>query len=196
MRLHGLRARHKRRYKQTTDSSHKHEVAPNLLNRQFKQERPNRVWTSDITFIATQEGWLYLAVVMDLFNRQILGWSMKTPTSSPMPCVWRTSSVNPRRASDAVRRLLSEYALQASMSRKGNCWDNAPTESFFNYLKNERVYSQKLYATHAQAQSDVFEYIEVFYNRKRLHSTLNYRSPLQHWENWRNKQSIPLKQAA
>jgi len=95
-------------------------------------------------------------------------------------------------ASRAVRAVLSEYALQASMSGKGNCWDNAPTESFFNSLKNERVYSQKIYATRAQAQADLFDYIEVFYNRTRLHSTLNYQSPLHYLENWRNQQ----KQAA
>jgi len=197
MRAQGIRARHKRRFKATTDSKHGLPLASNMLARQFAPEAPNCVWTSDITYIYTQEGWLSLAVVMDLFNRQILGWSIKPNMTSDivtdaLRMAWQRrqpdagalfhSDRGSQYASHAVRAQLTRYGLCASMSRKGNCWDNAPTESFFNSLKNERVHG-KTYATRAQAQTDLFEYIEVFYNRVRRHSTLGYQAPIPFLEN-------------
>jgi putative transposase len=201
MREHGIRARHKRRFKATTDSRHSLPVAPNLLARNFTPEAPNRVWTGDITYIPTGEGWLYLAVVLDLFNREIVGWSIKPRMTAdivadaltmawfrrkPGSGVLFHSDRGSQYASHAMRTKLRAYEMSASMSRKGNCWDNAPTESFFNSLKNERVHGTT-YATRADAQADLFEYIEVFYNRCRRHSTLNYRSPVRFLEDWISK---------
>jgi len=210
MREHGIRARHKRRFKATTDSRHSMPVADNLLARQFTPEAPNRVWTGDITYIQTAEGWLYLAVVLDLFNREIVGWSLKPRMTAdivtdalsmawfrrkPAPGVIFHSDRGSQYASQAMTARLAEYGMTASMSRKGNCWDNAPTESFFNSLKNERVHGT-VYATRADAQADVFEYIEVFYNRSRRHSTLGYSSPVRFLENWVSQQADQLSKAA
>ena len=198
MREHAIRARHKRRFKATTDSRHSMPVAPNLLARNFMPDAPNRVWTGDITYIHTSEGWLYLAVVLDLFNREIVGWSIKPRMTAdivldaltmawfrrkPGAGVLFHSDRGSQYASRAMAVKLAEYGMTASMSRKGNCWDNAPTESFFNSLKNERVHGTT-YATRAQAQADLFEYIEVFYNRSRRHSTLGYNSPTQFLQDW------------
>jgi putative transposase len=186
MSRHGLRARHKRRFKATTDSRHSLPVAPNLLVRQFTPAAPNRVWTGDITYIATTEGWLYLAIVLDLFNREVVGWSIKPRMTAdlvtdaltmawfrrkPEPGVVFHSDRGSQYASHAMGARLADYGMTASMSRKGNCWDNAPTESFFNSLKNERVHGTT-YPTRAAAEADLFEYVEVFYNRSRRHSTL------------------------
>jgi transposase InsO family protein len=198
MREGGIRARHKRRYKATTDSRHSMPVAENLLARNFTPEAPNKVWTGDITYIATSEGWLYLAVVIDLFNREVIGWSIKSRMTAdivtdalsmawfrrkPAAGVLFHSDRGSQYASHAMRDKLTEYGMTASMSRKGNCWDNAPTESFFNSLKNERVHGTR-YETRAQAEADLFEYIAVFYNRRRRHSTLGYRSPHQFLTDW------------
>ena len=198
MRENGVRARHKRRFKATTDSKHSMPVAENLLAREFTPAAPDRVWTGDITYIDTGEGWLYLAVVLDLFNREVIGWSIKPRMTAdlvtdalamawfrrrPEPGVLFHSDRGSQYASLAMRDKLSEYGMTASMSRKGNCWDNAPTESFFNSLKNERVHGTR-YATRAQAQADVFEYIAVFYNRRRRHSALGYNSPTQFLQDW------------
>jgi transposase InsO family protein len=173
-------------------------VAPNLLARNFTPDAPNRVWTGDITYIQTGEGWLYLAIVLDLFNREIVGWSIKPRMTAdivtdaltmawfrrkPGTGVIFHSDRGSQYASQAMAAQLTEYEMTASMSRKGNCWDNAPTESFFNSLKNERVHGT-IYATRADAQADLFEYIEVFYNRSRRHSALGYNSPVQFLENW------------
>lgn len=210
MREHGIRARHKRRFKATTDSKHSMPVADNLLARQFTPEAPNRVWTGDITYIQTAEGWLYLAIVLDLFNREVVGWSLKPRMTAdivtdalsmawfrrkPASGVIFHSDRGSQYASQAMTARLAEYGMTASMSRKGNCWDNAPTESFFNSLKNERVHGTA-YATRADAQADVFEYIEVFYNRSRRHSTLGYCSPVQFLENWVSQQADQLTKAA
>lgn len=201
MRDHGIRARHKRRYKATTDSNHTLPIAENLLQRNFTPEAPNRVWTSDITYIATDEGWLYLAIVLDLFNREVIGWSIKSRMTAdivtdalamawfrrkPDAGVLFHSDRGSQYASHAVRNKLIEYHMTASMSRKANCWDNAPTESFFNSLKNERVYATR-YATWADAKADLFQYIEAFYNRRRRHSTLGYCSPTQFLMDWISK---------
>lgn len=198
MQQHGIRARHKRRYKVTTDSKHTLPVAPNLLNRQFRTSAPDQVWTADITYIPTREGWLYLAVVMDLYTRAIVGWAMDGRMTrdlvmgalqmarfrrQPARGLLHHSDRGSQYCSHDYQALLAEYGMQASMSRKGNCWDNAPMESFFNSLKNERVFHED-YATRAEAQQDLFEYIEVFYNRKRRHSSLGYRTPAQQHAAW------------
>ena len=198
MRENGIRARHKRRYKVTTDSKHGMPVAENLLNRQFTPTTPNQVWTSDITYLWTDEGWLYLAIVLDLFNREVIGWSIKTRMTAdlatdallmarfrrrPAPGVMHHSDRGSQYASYAFQAKLKEYGMTCSMSRKGNCWDNAPTESWFNSFKNERVHGVR-FATHAEMKAATFEYIEIFYNRKRQHSTLGYQSPVQYIEHW------------
>jgi transposase InsO family protein len=193
MRLNGIRAKQSKRYKVTTDSNHRHPVAPNLLNRNFKAERPNEKWVSDITYIPTAEGWLYLAGVMDLYSRKIVGWAMAKRMTSALVCNAFKMAVAHRQpdhgllhhsdrgsqyAGQPYQDLLKQYQCQISMSRTGNCWDNAPMESFFATLKNELVHHQS-YQTRAQAKSHIFAYIEGFYNRVRLHSTLDYRSPEQ-----------------
>jgi putative transposase len=198
MREHGIRARHKRRYKATTDSKHTLPIAENLLDRNFAPAAPNQAWSSDITYIWTDEGWLYLAVVLDLFNREVVGWSIKSRMTAdividaltmawfrrkPAPGLIHHSDRGSQYASHAHRSKLAEYGMRCSMSRKANCWDNAPTESFFNSLKNERVHGTR-YATRDEAIADLFEYIEVFYNRSRRHSTLGYRSPIQFLQDW------------
>jgi putative transposase len=202
MREHGIQARHKRRFKATTDSKHALPVAPNLLDRNFTPAAPNQVWTADMTYIRTDEGWLYLAVVLDLFNREVVGWSIKPRMTAnivvdaltmawfrrkPAPGLIHHSDRGSQYASHAFQARLAEYGMIASMSRKGNCWDNAPSESFFNSLKNERVHGTR-YRTRAEAEADLFDYIEPFYNRKRLHSTLGYASPREFLENWINAQ--------
>lgn len=204
MKDNGIRAKHKRRYKATTDSKHALPVAPNLLDRQFETKAPDQVWTADITYIPTREGWLYLAVVMDLYTRMIVGWSMDSRMTKelvmdalrmarfkrkPKAGVMHHSDRGSQYCSHAYQALLAEYGMVASMSRKGNCWDNAPMESFFNSLKNERVFHED-YETRAEAKQDVFEYIEVFYNRRRRHSALNYRSPTQHYADWIARQKL------
>ncbi len=198
MREHGIRARHKRRYRATTDSKHGLPVADNLLDRNFSPEAPNRVWTADLTYVWTDEGWLYLAVVLDLFNREIVGWSIKPRMTAdiaisaltmawfrrkPAPGLLHHSDRGSQYASHAFQTRLADYGMVCSMSRQGNCWDNAPTESFFNSLKNERVHGTR-YATRQEAIADLFEYIEVFYNRSRRHSTLQSKSPTQFLRDW------------
>lgn len=198
MREHGIRARHKRRFKATTDSKHTLPVADNLLDRNFNPGQPDQVWTSDITYIWTDEGWLYLAVVLDLFNREVIGWSIKPRMTAdivmdaltmawwrrqPAAGVMHHSDRGSQYASRVFQDKLTAYGMICSMSRKGNCWDNAPTESFFNSLKNERVHGTR-YATRDEAKADLFDYIEPFYNRKRRHSTLGYQSPAQFMNDW------------
>jgi transposase InsO family protein len=204
MREHGIRARHKRKFKVTTDSKHKLPIAPNLLDRNFTPAAPNQVWTSDITYLWTDEGWLYLAIVLDLFNREVVGWSLKPRMTAeivtdaltmawfrrkPAPGVLHHSDRGSQYASHAFQDKLTEYGMTCSMSRKGNCWDNAPTESWFNSFKNERVHSWR-FATREAMTATAFEYIEVFYNRKRLHSTLGYKSPTQFMNDWMTTQQM------
>ena len=207
MRAHGIRARHKRRWKATTDSRHALPVTQNLIAREFSPAAPNQCWGADITYIGTDEGWLYLAVVMDFFNREIVGWSLKERLTAdlvtdaltmgwfrrrPAPGLIHHSDRGVQYASEAFQAKLAEYGMRCSMSGKGNCWDNAPTESFFNSLKNERVHGSR-YRTRADAKADVFEYIEIFYNRVRRHSTLGQTSPEQFLNAWLANQQ---KQAA
>jgi len=194
MREADLRAKsHKRFRVSTTDSNHPHPIAPNIVNRNFQPSAKNETWTTDITYIPTQEGWLYLAVVEDLFTRKIVGWSMSKSMESrlvvdalemavqrelPGEGLVAHSDRGVQYASEHYQELLQKHAITCSMSRKGNCWDNAPMESFFATLKKELVHHET-YQTHAQARQSLFEYIEVFYNRTRIHSALGYKSPTQ-----------------
>ena len=174
-------------------------MAKNLLDRHFTPTAPNQVWTTDITYLWTVEGWLYLAIVLDLFNREIVGWSIQSRMTAdivadaltmawfhrrPAPRLMHHSDRGSQYASGVFQDQLGEYGMICSMSRKGNCWDNAPTESWFNSFKNERVHGLR-YATRAEMTAASFEYIEVFYNRTRRHSTLDYQSPMQFLEEWR-----------
>ncbi len=198
MRENDIRARHKRRYKVTTDSKHNLPIAPNLLDRNFNPVAPNQVWTSDITYLWTDEGWLYLAIVLDLFNREVVGWSLKPRMTAdivtdaltmawfrkrPTAGLMHHSDRGSQYASQVFQRKLKKYGMICSMSRKGNCWDNAPTESWFNSFKNERVHGLR-YETRAEMTAMSFEYIEVLYNRKRQHSTLGYKSPIRFLDDW------------
>jgi putative transposase len=198
MREHGIRARHKRRYRATTNSRHSLPVAPNVLGRQFNPAVPNAAWATDITYIATAEGWLYLAVVLDLFDRSVVGWSIKPRMTTdivvdaltmawfrrrPAAGLVHHSDRGSQYASGAYQAKLAEYGMVCSMSRKANCWDNAVAESFFNSLKNERVHGQR-YRTRDEARADLFEYIELFYNRSRRHSALGGKAPASVYEAW------------
>jgi len=191
MRQEGLCARRKRRFRCTTDSRHDDPIAPNLLQRNFQVSGPNRVWLSDVTYIPTREGWLYLAVVLDLWSRRIVGWSMSAALNSQLTCDALLMAVEQRRPSgpwilhsdrgkeytaNRFRRLLADRGGIASMSRKGDCWDNAPAESFFSTLKGERV-SRRRYNNRIDARADLFSYIELFYNLRRRHSSIDYQSP-------------------
>ena len=198
MRESGIRARHKRRYKATTDSRHGLPVARNRLDRQFQPSAPNQAWSSDITYVWTTEGWLYLAIVLDLFNREVVGWSIQPRMTTdlvmdalrmawfrrqPAPGLIHHSDRGSQYASGVFQDLLREYGMVCSMSRKGNCWDNAPTESWFGSFKNERIHGEST-VDQQTMRGIVFEYIEVFYNRKRRHSTLGYLSPIQYLRHW------------
>jgi putative transposase len=195
MRAHGLRAAVSRKFRVTTDSKHSLPVAENVLDREFAQESADRVWVSDITYIWTREGWLYLACVLDAYSRKIVGWSMQERMTKELVLDALRMALGRRRpdsagellhhsdrgsqyASAAYRELLREENITCSMSRKGNCWDNALMESFFATLKKERVY-QENYATRSEARASVFDYIERFYNRVRRHSALGNVSPEQ-----------------
>jgi transposase InsO family protein len=191
MRQAQLCARARRRSVRTTDSRHTEPIAPNLLSRRFEAEAPNQVWVADITYLPTREGWLYLAVVLDLFARRVVGWSMQ-PTlerglvlaalthalerRQPQPDLLHHSDRGSQYASSEYQALLVQTQMRSSMSRKGNCWDNAAMESFFATLKAELPVS--VFESHAAARSAVFDYIERFYNRVRLHSTLGDCSPV------------------
>jgi len=195
MREHGVVGKsRKRRRPRTTDSKHKLPIAPNLLNRQFSPEeikQTNRTWAGDITYIPTNVGWLYLAVVLDLRSRRVVGWSMRCTMEAdlvldalrmallhrqPSPGVLYHSDRGSQYASKDARKLLREHGMKCSMSRKGNCWDNAVVESFFGSLKNELV-DDANFKTRDEARQAIFEWIEIWYNRKRRHSTLGYVSP-------------------
>ena len=198
MRLAGVQVKHKRRFKITTDSKHKLEVSPNLLDRNFIVDEPNVVWVSDITYVWTDEGWLYLAVVIDLFNRQVVGWSMRKRLATKLVidafkmAIWRRrpapglifhSDRGSQYCSALFRKTLKAYGVLSSMSKKGDCWDNAPAESFFASLKKDRIYWRR-YKTREEAKQDIFDYLEMFYNSKRLHSSLGYVSPREFENAW------------
>jgi transposase InsO family protein len=200
-----VKARQRKKFKVTTNSNHKQPVFENLLERQFDVSRIDRVYASDVTYIWTQEGWLYLAVVIDLCSRKVVGWSMSSRMKAQLVCdalkmaIWRRrpeaglihhSDRGSQYASKAFRRLLKAHGFNGSMSRKGDCWDNAVVESFFGSLKQEQVQWQH-YQTRYEAQQDILEYITMFYNSQRLHSYLDYRSPCDY-----EQQLLEMRKAA
>jgi len=191
MRELGLKVKPARRYKVTTDSRHSFPVAPNLLNRPFDVDRPDSVWTADITYVWTLEGWMYLAIVMDLFSRRVVGWAMDKRMTRKLVMNSLTMALKRRHparglvhhsdqgsqyASSDFQELLNKHGIRCSMSRKGDCWDNAVAERFFRSLKSERT-NHRSYRTRDEAKRDVIDYIEMFYNSRRLHSYLDYMSP-------------------
>jgi putative transposase len=194
MRDSGIRAKAKRKYvPRTTDSRHGQPVAPNMLGRQFEAPAPDRKWAADITYVPTAEGWLYLAAVIDLCSRKVVGWSMAghmrtglaadalrmaLARRSPAAGLLHHSDRGVQYASGDYRHLLQSHGIECSMSGRGDCWDNAVMESFWGTLKTELVHHER-YQTREQARASIFEYVEVFYNRQRLHSSLGYLSPEQ-----------------
>lgn len=187
----GIHAVAKKKYRATTDSEHTLLVAANHLNRKFSVNKLNQFWVADITYIYTHEGWLYLSTIMDLYSRKIVGWSMENRITQDLVIEALNMAIKQRKsgcdlllhsdrssqyASYCYQVLLSKKGIRCSMSRKGNCWDNAVMESFYRTLKVELIYLRK-YETRIEAQRDIFEYIEIFYNRERLHSFLGYNSP-------------------
>lgn len=199
-----LTVKSKRKYKVTTDSNHKLPVATNVLNRQFSPSAPNQAWGSDITYLWTQQGWIYLAVVIDLYSRRVIGWAMDrrmkkalviralmmaVSLRQPPPGLICHSDRGSQYASHGYQKLLRQNGLICSMSRKGNCWDNAPVERFFSSLKREWT-GDRLYRTRQEAIADVREYVAVYYNSKRLHSTLGYTTPMNYEKRLSNVSGI------
>jgi transposase InsO family protein len=191
MREQGLYGRLPRRFRRTTDSNHDQAVAPNVLGRRFQVNRPNEVWVSDITYVRTWEGWLFLAVILDLFSRRVVGWATESHMQSslvlqalrmalgrrqPAPGLLFHSDRGSQYASQLHQQLLKEHGLVCSMSRRGDCWDNAVAESFIGTLKVELIYRSP-WPSRRSAKEAVGEFIECFYNPKRLHSSLGYVSP-------------------
>lgn len=198
MRKAGVSCKQRRCYKVTTDSRHAYPVAQNHLNRQFNVSAPNRAWVTDITYVWTAEGWLYVAGVLDLFSRRIVGWAIDSHMRSeliedalkmalgrrkPSSELLHHSDRGVQYASNNYQSLLQQSGIQVSMSRKGNCWDNAVMERFWGSLKSERTDHQR-YLTREEAKADIIDYIEMFYNSRRLHSTLNYTTPVQFEKNF------------
>lgn len=199
----GLYCKTKRKFKvTTTDSKHNNEILPNLLARQFTVSNPDKYWVGDITYIPTNEGWLYLATVIDLYSRQVVGWSMadhmktKLINDALTMAIWKRkpkkgliwhSDRGSQYASDSHRAILSDHGIIQSMSRKGDCWDNAVAESFFHTLKTELT-NHHQFINHKEAKNVIFEYIEVFYNRIRIHSANNYLAPVEFEE--KNRKSL------
>jgi len=198
MKMAGVAAKQKKKFKATTDSKHNLPVAPNLLNRQFEVEKPDKVYVSDITYIWTNDGWLYLAVVLDLFSRQVVGWSLSNRMTKKLImdalriAIWRRrpapgltfhSDRGSQYCSNDFQKMLKAHGMLSSMSRKGNCWDNAVAESFFGSLKTERVFFSS-YKTREEARRDIVDYIEMFYNSNRRHSYLGYVSPKEFEKLW------------
>ncbi len=192
MKAANLAPKTKKKFKATTHSKHQLPVHENHLQRAFTPLKMNQAWTSDITYVWTREGWLYLAVVLDLFSRQVVGWAMNKRMTETLVIEALNMALSRRKrssdlllhsdrgsqyAATAFQAVLKQHNILCSMSRKGNCWDNAPTESFFRTLKVECIY-QQLMNTREEATGIIFDYIEVFYNRQRKHSTLNYKSPV------------------
>ena len=193
-----LQSTHKKKFKVTTDSRHALPISPNLLNRDFEPNQPDRAYVADITYIWTSEGWLYLAVVIDLFSRLVVGWSissrmrarlvvdalqMAIDSRQPETGLIHHSDRGAQYASAAFQKALVKSECLGSMSRKGNCWDNAVAESFFKSLKQELIYQQR-FTTRQQARLAIFEYIEVYYNRQRKHSRNEYLSPADYETRW------------
>ena len=194
MREEGIEGQRKRRFRVTTDSKHSHPVAPNELQRNFTAPAPNKVWVTDITYIWTREGWMYLAAILDLYSRRVVGWSMDScidrtlaldalgmalRTRCPEAGLLHHSDRGVQYASTDYQDQLRKHGMICSMSRKGDCWDNAVAESFFSTLKAELVHRTD-YVSRSQARASIFEYIEAFYNGRRRHSALGYVSPVEH----------------
>ena len=203
MREKGLHSKRRKKYKITTDSRHGFQVAPNIVARDFHPDAPDKIWASDITYVRTYEGWLYFCSVLDLFSARVIGWSFKSSIIAELVIEAYLRACHVRRppkgvifhsdrgvqyCSQLLKAFLSNYGAIPSMSRKGNCWDNAPAESFFSTLKLEEV--NKVYKTRQEATSCIFEYIEVFYNRTRLHSSLDYKSPEEYEADFLSKKSV------
>lgn len=189
--VHGIESRRRKRFKVTTMSKSTEWIAPNRLNRHFHVSRPNKVWVGDVTFIATRTGWLYLAVLLDLYSRKVIGWSMSERNNKELVLDALNMALERRRpqtrvlhhtdrgctyGSDDYRSKLVASGLMPSMSRKGDCYDNAVAESFFSTLKNELVYGQR-FASRDHARLEIFKFIEIYYNRQRLHQSLGYVTP-------------------
>jgi len=186
----------------TTDSNHSYRICDNHLNREFTTDAPSKAWVSDITYIATNQGWLYLTIIMDLFDRKIIGWSMSNNMTAVDTIVraWDMAVLNRKPeynlimhsdrgvqyACDHFKSILGNFDVIQSMSGKGNCWDNAVAESFFKILKSEMVYHD-YFADHLQAKNAIFEFIEIWYNRDRIHSALGYISPQKYYDNYFSK---------
>ena len=194
MKKANVEVKQKKRFRVTTDSNHDYPVAPNLLDRQFDIETPNTAWCGDITYLWTDEGWLYLAVIVDLFSRRVVGWSLSSRMKvnlvrdALLMAIWRRkpgrglihhSDRGSQYACHEYQDILEEHGMIPSMSRKGDCWDNAVIERFFRSLKSERT-NHRRYSTREAAKQDVINYIEMFYNSRRLHSYLGYVSPVEY----------------
>jgi putative transposase len=213
MRLEGLRGKKKRRFRVTTNSDHAYPIAPNLLDRKFAVKDvpgPDRVWVADITYVPTREGWLYLAVILDLASRLVVGWSMGETLETklvmdalemalqrrrPAPGLLHHSDRGVQYASNEYRAALEEQKAIVSMSRKGNCWDNAPAESFFATVEIELIEDAD-WDTRAEARSAIFDFVEVWYNRQRRHSSLGYLTPAEFDERLLEATRAPLPKAA
>jgi putative transposase len=189
----GLRSIYRRKYRTTTDSKHSHPVAKNLLQRDFTTDGPDKTWVSDITYVATARGWLYLTVFIDLFSRMVVGWALSSSLSTEMVLAALTRGIRNRRPGPGLiihsdrgvqyackdfRKLLNKHGFVQSMSRKGDCWDNAVAESFFGIIKSELINHERFKGPQDTLRA-IFEYIEIYYNRKRKHSTLDYKTPAQ-----------------
>jgi transposase InsO family protein len=200
MKKHGIKVKMRRKYKKTTDSNHRLPVAENLVKMRFNPDKANRLWTTDITYIWTKEGWLYLTVVLDLWSRMVISWKADEQMDESLVSNALSKAISIRKPSEGlivhsdrgsqyagmkIREMMYRSNLRQSMSSKGNCYDNAPTESFFSTLKRELIY-REYYRTREEAKRSLFEYIEIFYNRQRRHSTLGYLSPMQ-FENLNNQ---------
>ena len=200
MKYLGLYAKGKRKFKVTTDSKHNLPVAENILNRDFTASSPNQKWAGDISYVWTNEGWMYLAVIIDLYSRSVIGWAMEPTMTRQLVCnalmmalrhrgfprnVICHSDRGSQYCSREYQELLKRYGLICSMSRKGNCWDNAVVESFFHTLKTELIYTEK-YVTRENAKQSIFHYIEIYYNRVRRHSILGFIAPDAFEQQFRN----------
>jgi transposase InsO family protein len=197
MKVLGIKAKGKKKFKATTDSKHPLPVAANLLNRDFTATKPNEKWCGDISYVWTEEGWLYLATVIDLYSRKVIGWSLQSTLTKQLVCdalmmaLWRRgfprgvlfhSDRGSQYCSHDYQNMLKQYGLTCSMSRKGNCWDNSVAESFFKTIKTELIHHER-YSTRENAKQSIFQYIEVYYNKLRRHSTIGSLSP----ENFENQ---------
>jgi len=204
MKDRGLRAKRSRKFTHTTDSNHAYAIADNLLNRRFAAERPNEKWVADITYIPTLEGWSYLATVMDLYGRRIVDWATSRRIDTALVSDALHAAIRERQpgvgllphsdrgvqyASTDYQKTLGLFGMTCSMSRKGSCWDNACMERFFSSLKSEWL-GDTIYPTHEAATTAIFEYIEVFYNSKRRHQDLGYKTPIQYENETRHMEAL------